>query len=77
MFFQAFELTGNTERTKVFGRIAYDVRVEPRDTQEEERLLAQRLLDAESSKSKLRIISRNNASSIINPGTAGASSWQE
>ncbi|KAK7430879.1 hypothetical protein QQZ08_002669 [Neonectria magnoliae] len=63
------------KRTKVFGKIHYDLRVEPRDVQEEERLLAQRLMDAESSKSKLQIISRNKASSIINPGTAGAVSW--
>jgi len=50
------------ERTKIFGKIHYDVRVEPRNIQEEERLLAQRLFDAENSKSKLRIISRNSAS---------------
>ena len=59
----------------MFGKIHYDVRVEPRDVQEEERLLAQRLMDAEQSKSKLQIISRNKASSIINPGTAGAVGW--
>ncbi|PNY23738.1 Transcription initiation factor IIF subunit beta, partial [Tolypocladium capitatum] len=63
------------KRTKVFGKIHYDVRVEPRNIQEEERLLAQRLFDAEHSKSKLQIISRNSASSIINPGTATAAQW--
>ncbi|KAF7563521.1 hypothetical protein G7046_g653 [Stylonectria norvegica] len=63
------------KKTKVFGRIRYDVRVEPRDVQEEEQLLAQRLNDAESNKSKLKIISRNKASSINHPGTAGASGW--
>ncbi|POR31304.1 Transcription initiation factor IIF subunit beta [Tolypocladium paradoxum] len=63
------------KRTKVFGKIHYDVRVEPRNIQEEERLLAQRLFDAERSKSKLQIISRNSASSIINPGTATAAQW--
>lgn len=51
------------------------MRVEPRNIQEEERLLAQRLFDAERSKSKLQIISRNSASSIINPGTATAAQW--
>ncbi|KAF5004406.1 hypothetical protein FDECE_9100 [Fusarium decemcellulare] len=63
------------KKTKIFGKIHYDVRVEPRDVREEERLLAQRLQDAEQSKSKLQIISRNKASSIINPGTAGSVSW--
>ncbi|CAM1507087.1 Fc.00g067280.m01.CDS01 [Cosmosporella sp. VM-42] len=63
------------KRTKVFGKIHYDVRVEPRDVQEEERLLAQRLMDAEAGKSKLQIISRNTASAIVNPGTAGAAGW--
>jgi hypothetical protein len=42
---------------------------------EEERLLGQRLMDAEQSKSKLQIISRNKASSINHPGTAGAVGW--
>ncbi|KYK55514.1 transcription initiation factor iif [Drechmeria coniospora] len=63
------------KRTKIFGKISYDVRVEPRNLQEEERLLAQKLLDAENSKSKLQIISRNSASAIINPGTATAAQW--
>lgn len=63
------------ERTKIFGKIHYDVRVEPRDVREEEQLLAQRLQDAEQSKSKLKIISRNKASSIINPGATGSASW--
>ncbi|OAA49338.1 transcription initiation factor iif [Metarhizium rileyi] len=63
------------KKTKVFGKIHYDVRVEPRNIREEERLLAQRLLDAESSKTKLQIISRNSASSIINPGAAGSATW--
>jgi transcription initiation factor TFIIF subunit beta len=63
------------ERTKLFGKIHYDVRVEPRNIREEERLLARRLLDAESSKTKLQIISRNSASAIINPGTAGSATW--
>ncbi|KAI5466777.1 transcription initiation factor IIF, beta subunit-domain-containing protein [Mariannaea sp. PMI_226] len=63
------------KKTKILGKIHYDVRVEPRDVQEEERLLGQRLLDAEQSKTKLQIISRNKASSIINPGTAGSVGW--
>ncbi|EFZ00172.1 hypothetical protein MHUMG1_06312 [Metarhizium humberi] len=63
------------KKTKIFGKIHYDVRVEPRNIREEERLLAQRLLDAESSKTKLQIISRNSASAIINPGTAGSATW--
>jgi transcription initiation factor TFIIF subunit beta len=51
------------------------VRVEPRDIREEERLLQQKMIDAEANKSKLRIISRNAASTIVNPGTAGAVNW--
>ncbi|KAH7257207.1 transcription initiation factor IIF, beta subunit-domain-containing protein [Fusarium tricinctum] len=63
------------KKTKVFGKIHYDVRVEPRDIREEERLLQQKMIDAEANKSKLRIISRNAASTIVNPGTAGAVNW--
>ncbi|KHN95299.1 transcription initiation factor iif [Metarhizium album ARSEF 1941] len=63
------------KKTKIFGKIHYDVRVEPRNIREEERLLAKRLLDAEGSKTKLQIISRNSASAIINPGTAGSATW--
>ncbi|RSL49863.1 hypothetical protein CEP53_009002 [Fusarium sp. AF-6] len=63
------------KRTKIFGKIHYDVRVEPRDVREEERLLAQRLQDAEQSKSKMKIISRNKASAIINPGATGSAGW--
>ena len=59
----------------MFGKIRYDVRVEPRNMQEEERLLAQRMFSAEHSKTKLQIISRNSASSIVNPGTAGSATW--
>jgi transcription initiation factor TFIIF subunit beta len=63
------------KRTKVFGKIRYDVRVEPRNVQEEERLLAQRIFDAENNRSKLQIISRNKATSIVNPGSIGAVNW--
>lgn len=59
----------------MFGKIHYDLRVEPRDVAEEERLLGQRLMDAEQSKSKLQIISRNKASSINHPGTGSATAW--
>ncbi|KAF4979038.1 hypothetical protein FZEAL_4713 [Fusarium zealandicum] len=63
------------KRTKVFGKVHYDVRVESRDRREEEQLLAQRIQDAEMSKSKLQIISRNKASTITNPGSAGSINW--
>ncbi|KAG5928112.1 hypothetical protein E4U53_002739 [Claviceps sorghi] len=63
------------KRTKIFGKIHYDVRVEPRYIQEEERLLAKQMFDAENSKSKLQIISRNSASTITNPGAAGSATW--
>lgn len=59
----------------MFGKIHYDVRVEPRNIQEEEQLLAKQMFEAENSKSKLRIISRNSASAITNPGAAGSVSW--
>lgn len=65
----------STEKTKIFGKIRYDLRVEPRNLREEEELLAKRIFEAENSKSKLQIISRNKASSIINPGSAGSVSW--
>ncbi|KAJ6783859.1 hypothetical protein PWT90_05487 [Aphanocladium album] len=73
--FQPYFRKAIPKKTKVFGKIHYDVRVEPRNVQEEERYLAQQIFDAENSKSKLQIISRNTASSIINPGTAGAVGW--
>lgn len=71
----ADERLRGTEKTKIFGKIHYDVRVEPRNIQEEERLLARQLFDADNAKSKLQIISRNSASSILNPGTGAAASW--
>lgn len=37
--------------------------------------MAQQLFNADNSRAKLQIISRNTASSIINPGTAGAVGW--
>lgn len=63
------------EKTKIIGKIRHDVRVEPRNAQEEEKLLQQQMRDLEQSKTKLKIISRNAASSTINPGTAGAATW--
>ncbi|EHK25013.1 uncharacterized protein TRIVIDRAFT_128281, partial [Trichoderma virens Gv29-8] len=63
------------KKTKIFGKIRYDLRVEPRNLREEEELLAKRIFEVENSKSKLQIISRNKASSIINPGSAGSVSW--
>ena len=49
--------------------------MEPRDIREEERLLQQKILDAEANKSKLQIISRNAASTIVNPGSVSAANW--
>ncbi|RDA93091.1 hypothetical protein CP533_4114 [Ophiocordyceps camponoti-saundersi (nom. inval.)] len=73
--FQPYFRKAIPKRTKLFGKIHYDIRVEPRSVRDEERVLAQKLLDAELSKSKLQIISRNSASSIMNPGTANAAQW--
>ncbi|EGX90483.1 transcription initiation factor iif [Cordyceps militaris CM01] len=73
--FQPYFRKAIPKKTKVFGKIHYDVRVEPRNTGEEERYLGQQLFQAEHSRAKLQIISRNTASSIINPGTAGAVGW--
>ncbi|KAM3532032.1 hypothetical protein NHJ13051_000408 [Beauveria bassiana] len=73
--FQPYYRKAIPKKTKIFGKIHYDVRVEPRNTGEEERYLGQQLFQAENSKAKLQIISRNTASSIINPGTAGAVGW--
>ncbi|KAJ4150721.1 hypothetical protein LMH87_011458 [Akanthomyces muscarius] len=73
--FQPYFRKAIPKKTKVFGKIHYDVRVEPRNTGEEERYLGQQLFQAEHSKAKLQIISRNTASSIVNPGTAGAVGW--
>ncbi|TQV95831.1 hypothetical protein V2A60_001000 [Cordyceps javanica] len=73
--FQPYYRKAIPKKTKVFGKIHYDVRVEPRNTGEEARYLGQQLYQAENSRAKLQIISRNTASSIINPGTAGAVGW--
>ncbi|GAB0137001.1 hypothetical protein EsDP_00005284 [Epichloe bromicola] len=73
--FQPYYRKAIPKRTKIFGKIHYDVRVEPRNIQEEERLLAKQMFDAENSKTKLQIISRNSASSIINPGATGSATW--
>ncbi|RDA86621.1 hypothetical protein CP532_1044 [Ophiocordyceps camponoti-leonardi (nom. inval.)] len=73
--FQPYFRKAIPKKTKLFGKIHYDIRVEPRNVRDEERVLAQKLLDAELSKSKLRIISRNSASVIMNPGTANAAQW--
>ncbi|KAF4581192.1 transcription initiation factor iif [Ophiocordyceps camponoti-floridani] len=73
--FQPYFRKAIPKKTKMFGKIHYDVRVEPRNVRDEERVLARKLLDAEQSKSKLQIISRNSASSIMNPGTAVAAQW--
>ncbi|KOS21063.1 Transcription initiation factor IIF subunit beta [Escovopsis weberi] len=63
------------KKSKIFGKVRYDIRVEPHNLQEEEELLAKRIFDAENSKTKLQIISRNKASAIINPGSVGAVNW--
>ena len=52
----------------------YDLRCEPRDKEEETRLLAQHLMEADA-KSGIKVISRNKASAITNPGAALSSNW--
>ncbi|KAF5608821.1 transcription initiation factor TFIIF subunit [Fusarium pseudoanthophilum] len=63
------------KKTKIFGKIAYDVRVEPHGKDEEERVLQQKILDAEANKSKVQIISRHAASAVVNPGTTRAAEF--
>ncbi|KAH7270220.1 transcription initiation factor IIF, beta subunit-domain-containing protein [Fusarium redolens] len=63
------------KKTKIFGKIHYDVRVEPHGKDEEERVLQQKILDAEANKSKVRIISRHAASAVVNPGTTRAAEF--
>jgi len=62
------------KKTKIYGRVLYDMRCEPRDKDEETRLLANSLLEADS-KAGVKVISRNKASAITNPGAAGSGSW--
>ncbi|PHH86859.1 hypothetical protein CDD83_9651 [Cordyceps sp. RAO-2017] len=73
--FQPYFRKAIPKKTKIFGKIHYDIRAEPKSLRDEEQVLAKRLYDAENSKSKLQIISRNNASAIVNPGTAVAAQW--
>ncbi|CAG9938472.1 unnamed protein product [Clonostachys rosea f. rosea IK726] len=72
--FQPYYRKAIPKKTKITGKINYDVRLEPRDKTEETRLLAQRLLEADT-KAGVRVISRNKASAIINPGIAGSAGW--
>ncbi|PHH67248.1 hypothetical protein CDD81_3017 [Ophiocordyceps australis] len=66
------------KRTKIFGKMHYDVRVEPRNAQEEEHLLAQRLFDAEHAKSTLKVISHNTAAEMMmNAGAGTAAQWSD
>lgn len=73
--FQPYYRKAIPKKTKIFGKIHYDIRAEPRNVQEEERLLAQRLYEAENNKPKLQIISKISASSIMNAGTTVAAQW--
>lgn len=64
-----------TEKTKLYGKIHYEVRAEPTDREEEDRLVGQQIFEMEHGRPGLQIISRNKASTIVNPGVAGAANW--
>lgn len=72
--FQPFYRKAIPKKTKIYGRVLYDLRCEPKDKDEETRLLAQHLMEADS-RAGVKVISRNKASAITNPGAAGSTSW--
>lgn len=63
------------EKTKIFGKIHYDVRVEPKDKEEENRLVGQQLYNLDQAKTGIQIISRNKASTITSLGSASSANW--
>lgn len=66
---------GYAERTKLVGRVHYDVRVEPRDKEEEGNMVMRQMANMEKGKTGLTIISRNKASTITNLGSAASVNW--
>jgi hypothetical protein len=65
----------STEKTKIFGKIAYDVRVEPVDKREEEKLLERRLFEADHKNTGVQIIGRGSTVKAMQSGTTHASKW--
>jgi len=64
------------KRTKLVGKIKFDLRMEPRDKEEENKLVGMQLAEMERPKTGLQIISRNKASALTsNLGTANAAKW--
>lgn len=71
-----FKYNGNyhqnvPKKTKMVGKIHYELRAEPTDKAEEDRMIMQQLRDMEHRHSAVRILSRNKASAITNIGPAG------
>lgn len=58
------------------GKIRYELRVEPKDKAEEDRMVMQQLRDMEHPNSGIRILSRNKASAISNIGHTGQQHFQ-
>lgn len=58
------------------GKIRYELRVEPSDKAEEDRMVMQQLRDMEHPTSGIRILSRNKASAISNIGHTGQQHFQ-
>lgn len=73
--FQPYYRKAVPKKTKIFGKIAYDVRVEPVDKREEEKLLERRLFEADHKNTGVQIIGRGSTVKAMQSGTTHASKW--
>ncbi|KAH8179684.1 transcription initiation factor IIF, beta subunit domain-containing protein [Sarocladium implicatum] len=58
------------KKTKIVGKIAYDMRVEPVDKREEERILSRKMFEAGNLRPGTQIVSRYQARKAVQSGTA-------
>jgi len=64
------------KQTKMVGKIRYDLRCEPKDKAEEDRMVMQQLRDMEHRHAGMHILSRNKAAAITNVGAVGQSQFK-
>ncbi|KAK0392453.1 hypothetical protein NLU13_1948 [Sarocladium strictum] len=73
--FQPYYRKAVPKKTKIIGKIHYDMRVEPVDKREEEKLLERRLFEADHSKPGVQLITRDRTRKALQSGTAQAHNW--
>jgi transcription initiation factor TFIIF subunit beta len=64
-----------SEKTKIVGKIHYDMRVEPVDKREEEKLLERRLFEADNSKPGVQLITRDRTVKAMQSSNPLANKW--